>query len=333
MKKFPSSVTIHSYEKPAAKNDAKGESMENIKVDVIIPVYHPGKEFSVLLERLTEQTAVIHRIIAMNTEENYWNKELEQKYPLLEVHHLKKSEFDHGGTRAWAAELSDAEIMVFMTQDAVPADRNLIENLVKALEKEKMIAAAYARQLPNEMCSFVERYTRSFNYPEKSYVRTQRDLSLYGIKTFFCSNVCAAYKKEIYQKLGGFVRKAIFNEDMIYAGRLIQEGYAVAYAADAKVIHSHNYSCMQQFHRNFDLGVSQAEHPEIFEGVPSEGEGIKLVKKTINYLIKKRKIWLIPGVILQSGCKYAGYLSGKNYRKLPKKVILWCTMNREYWKV
>ena len=333
MKKFPSSVTIHSYEKPAAKNDAKGESMENIKVDVIIPVYHPGKEFSVLLERLTEQTAVIHRIIAMNTEENYWNKELEQKYPLLEVHHLKKSEFDHCGTRAWAAELSDAEIMVFMTQDAVPADRNLIENLVKALEKEKMIAAAYARQLPNEMCSFAERYTRSFNYPEKSYVRTQRDLSLYGIKTFFCSNVCAAYKKEIYQELGGFVRKTIFNEDMIYAGKLIQMGYGIAYAADAKVIHSHNYSCMQQFHRNFDLGVSQAEHPEIFAGVPSEGEGIKLVKKTINYLIQKRKIWLIPGVILQSGCKYAGYLSGKNYRKLPRKMILWCTMNREYWNV
>lgn len=276
---------------------------------------------------------MIHRIIAMNTEENYWNKELEQKYPLLEVHHLKKSEFVNGGTRAWAAELSDAEIMVFMTQDAVPADRNLIENLVKALEKEKMIAAAYARQLPNEMCSFAERYTRSFNYPEKSYVRTQRDLSLYGIKTFFCSNVCAAYKKEIYQELGGFVRKTIFNEDMIYAGKLIQMGYGIAYAADAKVIHSHNYSCMQQFHRNFDLGVSQAEHPEIFAGVPSEGEGIKLVKKTINYLIQKRKIWLIPGVILQSGCKYAGYLSGKNYRKLPRKMILWCTMNREYWNV
>jgi len=110
-------------------------------------------------------------------------------------------------------------------------------------------------------------------------------------------------------------------------------GYGIAYAADAKVIHSHNYSCMQQFHRNFDLGVSQAEHPEIFAGVPSEGEGIKLVKKTINYLIQKRKIWLIPGVILQSGCKYAGYLSGKNYRKLPRKMILWCTMNREYWKV
>ena len=302
-------------------------------VDVIIPVYKPDAVFETLLERLGKQNYPIRRIIIMNTEQSFWKEDIYETVPNLEVHHVTKNEFDHGGTRAWAAELSDAEIMVFMTQDAVPADRNLIENLVKALEKEKMIAAAYARQLPNEMCSFAERYTRSFNYPEKSYVRTQRDLSLYGIKTFFCSNVCAAYKKEIYQELGGFVRKTIFNEDMIYAGKLIQMGYGIAYAADAKVIHSHNYSCMQQFHRNFDLGVSQAEHPEIFAGVPSEGEGIKLVKKTINYLIQKRKIWLIPGVILQSGCKYAGYLSGKNYRKLPRKMILWCTMNREYWNV
>ena len=305
--------------------------MNNKKVDVIIPAYHPGKEFSTLLERLTRQTVPVHRMIVMNTEEKFWNPELEEKYPTLEVHHLRKSEFDHGGTRAKAAELSDADIMVFMTQDAMPADKKLIENLVKALTQDEKIGAAYARQLPNAECSFVERYTRSFNYPETSVVKTKEDLPVYGIKTFFCSNVCAAYKKEVYQELGGFIRKAIFNEDMIYAGNLIQQGYGIAYAADARVIHSHNYSCMQQFHRNFDLGVSQAEHPEIFEGVPSEGEGIKLVKKTIAYLAKQGRIWLIPGVILQSGCKYAGYLAGKKYRRLPKKVILWCTMNREYW--
>lgn len=305
--------------------------MNDIKVDVIIPAYHPGKEFSTLIERLMKQTMPIQRIIVMNTEENFWKKDLEQKYPAIEVHHLTKKEFDHGGTRARAAELSDADVMIFMTQDAMPADKNLIENLVRALNENVNIGAAYARQLPNAECSFVERYTRSFNYPEKSVVKTKEDLPVYGIKTFFCSNVCAAYKKEIYQELGGFIQKAIFNEDMIYAGNLIQKGYGIAYAADARVIHSHNYSCMQQFHRNFDLGVSQAEHPEIFEGVPSEGEGIKLVKKTISYLAKKGKIWLIPGVIMQSGCKYAGYLAGKKYRKLPKKVILWCTMNREYW--
>ena len=261
-----------------------------------------------------------------------WNKEWEKLSDAMEVHHLTKEEFDHGGTRARAAELSDSDVMVFMTQDAMPADRELLAELLKALDQEENIAAAYARQLPNAECSFVERYTRAFNYPDTSLVKTKADLDKYGIKTFFCSNVCAAYKKGIYEKQGGFVRRTIFNEDMIYAGGLIQAGYGIAYAAEARVIHSHNYNCMQQFHRNFDLGVSQAEHPEIFEGVPSEGEGMRLVKKTLAYLIHSGRIWLIPGFVLQCAGKYAGYLAGKKFRKLPKKFILWCTMSPNYWK-
>ena len=306
--------------------------MENKTVDVIIPAYHPGKEFATLIKRLEKQSVSIHRIIVMNTEESMWNKEWEKLSDAMEVHHLTKEEFDHGGTRARAAELSDADVMVFMTQDAMPADRELLAELLKALDQEENIAAAYARQLPNAECSFVERYTRAFNYPDTSLVKTKADLDKYGIKTFFCSNVCAAYKKEIYEKQGGFVRRTIFNEDMIYAGGLIQAGYGIVYAAEARVIHSHNYNCMQQFHRNFDLGVSQAEHPEIFEGVPSEGEGMRLVKKTLAYLIHSGRIWLIPGFVLQCAGKYAGYLAGKKFRKLPKKFILWCTMSPNYWK-
>ena len=306
--------------------------MENKTVDVIIPAYHPGIEFARLIKRLEKQTVSIHRIIVMNTEESMWNKEWEKLSDAMEVHHLTKEEFDHGGTRARAAELSDSDVMVFMTQDAMPADRELLAELLKALDQEENIAAAYARQLPNAECSFVERYTRAFNYPDTSLVKTKADLDKYGIKTFFCSNVCAAYKKDIYEKQGGFVRRTIFNEDMIYAGGLIQAGYGIAYAAEARVIHSHNYNCMQQFHRNFDLGVSQTEHPEIFEGVPSEGEGMRLVKKTLAYLIHAGRIWLIPGFVLQCAGKYAGYLAGKKFRKLPKKFILWCTMSPNYWK-
>ena len=62
--------------------------MENIKVDVIIPAYHPGKEFSMLIERLTKQTFPIHRIIVMNTEETYWNKELEEKFQMRMLWYL-----------------------------------------------------------------------------------------------------------------------------------------------------------------------------------------------------------------------------------------------------
>lgn len=303
----------------------------NKTIDVIIPAYRPGKEFPLLLQRLKKQNQEIQKVVIMNTEEKFWNKEWENQYPSLEVHHLKKSEFDHGGTRKKAAEYSTADFMVFMTQDALPADENMIGNLIRPLYENEKTGAAYARQLPRDDCSFIERYTRSFNYPEKSELHTKEDISRRGVKAFFCSNVCAAYKKDLYLKLGGFVDRTIFNEDMIYAGNLIKRGYQVAYAADARVIHSHNYSCMQQFHRNFDLGVSQAEHPEIFEGVSSEGEGIRLVKKTLAYLLKSGKIWLIPGFFLQSGFKYAGYFMGKRYRKLPRNIVLKCTMNRTYW--
>ena len=133
-------------------------------------------------------------------------------------------------------------------------------------------------------------------------------------------------------KQGGFIQRTIFNEDMIFAGSAIKAGYSVAYAADAKVIHSHNYTCMQQLHRNFDLGVSQADHPEIFSGVPSEGEGIKSVKNTAKYLCSQGKWYLLPHLVLQSGCKYVGYLLGKNYKKLPRKVVLSLSMNQKYWK-
>lgn len=150
-----------------------------------------------------------------------------------------------------------------MTQDAMPADSRLIENLIEPLGEE-LVGVSYARQLPASDCDFIERYTRRFNYPEESRIKGKEDIPELGIKTFFCSNVCAAYRRDVYEALGGFSRRTIFNEDMILAGRMVQAGYKVAYAAGARVIHSHNYSGLQQFHRNFDLAVSQADNPEVF---------------------------------------------------------------------
>ena len=302
------------------------------KVDIIIPAYHPGNEFEKLLESLSGQSYPVEKILVMNTEAEFWNPEWESKFPKVKVTHLKKSEFDHGGTRRMAAELSDGDVMVYMTQDAVPADENLIRNLIRPLQENPRVGAAYARQLAREDCAYLEKYTRAFNYPEISSIKWEKDTDKYGIKTYFCSNVCAAYRKNIYEENGGFVKKAIFNEDMIYAGTIAKKGYGIAYVADACVIHSHNYSCRQQFHRNFDLGVSQAEHPEIFSGIPSEGEGLRLVKRSLAYLVKTGHVWLIPKLVGQSGFKYMGYFLGKRYEKLPEKVILFCTMNREYWK-
>lgn len=310
----------------------KMEKNRKIIIDAVIPVYHPGKEFTELLKRLSSQSRSLNKIILMNTGEAPWKETIETEYPLCEVHLLKKEEFDHGGTRHRAAELSDADYLLFLTQDAMPSDDRMVENLFNMFSKDEKIKAVYGRQLPNENCREIEKYTRSFNYPENFKIKSKEDLETMGIKTFFCSNVCAMYEKETYDRLGGFTRRTIFNEDMIYAGGLIKKGYKVAYAAEAKVIHSHNYDAREQFHRNFDLAVSQVDHPEIFAGIRSEKEGIKLVLGTAKHLLKIGKPWLLIPLVTTSVGKILGYKFGQNYRRLSKSFILKCTMNQSYWR-
>lgn len=306
-----------------------------MKIDVIIPIYKPGRELFGLLDRLLTQTVPVRKIILMNTEERYFEElvygtRFAEKYTNIEVHHLSKWEFDHGGTRHRGVQYSDAEIFVTMTQDAMPVDEYLIEKLTANLKGN--VAVAYGRQLPAADSNETEKLSRYFNYPGKSCIKTAENLETMGIKTFFCSNVCAAYRRDIYEESGGFIRHTIFNEDMIYAAGVIKAGYAISYEAEARVVHSHNYTNMQQLKRNFDLGVSQAEHPEVFCGVPSEAEGKKLVREAWRYLKKRNKAYRFPGFCVQCGFRYIGYVLGKNYKKLPKKWILAITTNKEYWK-
>lgn len=320
-------------------------NQKNKSVDVIVPVYKPDEKFRQLMERLVRQSRVPDSIILLHTLEDPAEAQgaaatreaidyalsLKTEDCNIQYVPIDKADFDHGGTRNLGASLSKAEYLVFMTQDAVPADSHLIINLIAPFEQEG-VAATYARQLPSAKAGVIESYTREFNYPGESMLKSEEDLGILGIKTFFCSNVCAAYRKKVYEDLGGFVLKTIFNEDMIMAAGIIHAGYRIAYQAEAKVYHSHVYTYGQQFKRNFDLAVSQEQYKEIFEAVKSENEGIKLVKQTLKYVCQEQKYYLLADVILQSAFKYIGYKAGKNYKKLPTELIKKLSLNPGYWE-
>ena len=304
--------------------------MSKLCVDVVILTYRPDERFIEELRRLKRQEEPVGWIYVINTKSGTFPEEVEHM-PGISVVHIEPEDFDHGRTRDMGFALSEAEILVFMTQDALPADRKLIGELTKPLLCSEKVGVSYARQLPAKGCDEIERFTRSFNYPKESRLKGKSDLPTLGIKTYFCSDVCAAYNREIYHKMGGFTKKTIFNEDMIMAARMVRSGYQIAYAAEARVIHSHNYSGIRQFKRNFDLAVSQADHPEIFDGIRSEGEGVRLVKKTMGYLLKSKRGYLIPALIYKSACKYAGYCMGKRYRSLPSFIVERCSASPAYW--
>lgn len=303
-------------------------------IDVIIPTYKPGAEFVRVIRGLHNQSVKINRVIIMNTEEAFFKGVANdlQKFideGFVEVHHILKQDFDHGNTRREGIAKSKADIFVMMTMDAVPADDKLIENLIRPLSDDK-VAASYARQLPKEGASRREQITREFNYPDVSVLKSSKDYDRLGIKTFFCSNVCCAYSRRIYDKLGGFVTRAIFNEDMIYAGHAVKQGYMISYTAEAVVYHSHDYGAIEQFRRNVDLGISQADHPEVFDGFRSETEGVRMVKMVITRLIKGGRWYEVVPYVWISAWKLMGYRMGKSYKKLPLALVKACSTNPDY---
>lgn len=307
-----------------------------MQADVIIPVYKPSEKLLWLLEMLKKQTYPVHQVILINTEKKYFDDfaretDLEKRFgDFILVRHISRQEFDHGGTRNYGVSLSRTPCFIMMTDDAVPAGETLVRELMSAFENPG-VGMSYARQVPAADCGAVERYTRSFNYPEVSCMKSVQSIRDMGIKAFFASNVCAAYRRDVFDELKGFVNHTIFNEDMIYARGLLEAGYLIAYQARAQVFHSHNYSAPRLFRRNFDLGVSHALYPQVFAGLPAESEGFRLVKKSCGYFFSVGKPWLIIKLFWQSGFKYMGYSLGKRYQRLPEFLVKTFSMNREYW--
>ena len=313
-------------------------------IDAVLPTWHPDDRLWIILERLSAQEMPVRRIHLVNTDKEGFDAFLSRKdldeqafltaHPEVDLCHIRKEEFDHGSARNLGAGRAEgADFLLFMTQDAVPQDHRLTAALIAPFKNEPDLAVSYARQKAAESASSAEKITRKINYPETSRLKTEADLDELGIKTYFCSNVCALYRKEIFEKEGPFAFPMIFNEDMVYAGRVMQKGFSVYYAADAVVIHSHNYLGKDQLHRNFDLGVSQADHPEVFGRIRSESEGVRYVRRMIGELWKAGACGEIVPFVYACGMRLIGYRLGKNYRKLPEKLVLWMTGNRNYWEL
>lgn len=305
-------------------------------VDLIIPTYKPDDSFLKLIEIMQSQSVSVNRIIIMNTEQKFFERIVYSNssingYKNIEIKHISKKEFDHGKTRNKGVARSEADYFLMMTQDAMPVGNDLVKRLLNAFEEDDKVAVAYARQVAADNAEDSEKYAREFNYPVESATHSQSDVPSLGIKAYFCSNVCAMYRRDIFDELGGFMNHVIFNEDMLYAAKAINAGYRIAYVADAQVIHSHNYSNKEYYKRNFDIGVSHAMHPDIFEGLNTKGEGMKLVRRTTNRLRSTGHFFGIFKVYVTSAYKYLGYRSGKHYTRLSKKAIMRKTLNPGFW--
>lgn len=159
---------------------------------------------------------------------------------------------------------------------------------------------------------------REFSILPKSQIKSQKDLPKLGIKLIFAPMCVLPIGEESIWNWEDFRIRVIFNEDLVFAAGAIQNGWKIIYKADARVIHSHEYTYRELIRRNFDQGVSQACHPEIFEKVKSEKEGIHLICTLVKKLLKERKYLQIIQLFVERPVQISGLPDGKHYRQLPE---------------
>jgi len=279
-----------------------------MRISVIIPTLNAGTNLETLLSKLQAQDAKPLEIIIIDSSSEDNTLEIAAGFGARTIC-IPRENFNHGKTRNMAAMETKGDIIVFMTQDAMPSNERLLSALTVPLEAPD-VAAAYARQIPRDNASPLETFTRSFNYPALSTTKGMEDIPRYGIKTFFFSNVCSAIKKDLFLSAGKFPEGMRHNEDMLMAAKLIVGGRKIAYVPDAMVIHSHNYSLSKQFERYYAIASSLRHNNWIFEYVRPEGEGLRFLREQVRFVLKRRRYLWIPYIFLESAAKYAGYRIG-----------------------
>jgi rhamnosyltransferase len=250
-----------------------------------------------------------------------------------QIHRIDKSEFDHGGTRQLALELlPDADIYIYLTQDAVPAHPEALSELI-SMFRDKTIGAVYGRQLPRTVATPIEAHARLFNYPEASQVRSLADAPQFGIKTVFFSNSFSAYRRTALQSVDGFPNNTIMGEDTCAVSKMLLAGWKVGYCASAMVFHSHDYQCGAEFRRYFDIGVLHARESWIRKAFgQARGEGLNYVRSELKYLMNNNEIGEIPSALLRTVLKFTGYQLGCMENRLPLELKIRLSMHKGFWR-
>lgn len=279
-----------------------------MKISLIIPTLNAGAHMETLLSRVSTQDVTPYEIIIIDSSSDDATVEIAQRFGAKTMV-IPRQLFNHGRTRNLAAGEAEGDILVFMTQDALPFDNKLLGNLTAPLE-ENDIAASYGRHIPGPDASPPEIFARQFNYPESPLIKSMSLLPSYGIKTFFFSNVCSAVKRDIFFKAGMFPEGVRSNEDMLLAARLILDGRRVAYVPDARVIHSHTYSLFRLFARYYNIGASLKNNKWVLKYARSEGEGLRFVREELRFLLDRRRYTWVPYIFPEALAKYAGYRIG-----------------------
>jgi len=299
-------------------------------VAVVVPTLNAAQLWPSFHRALVAQIPQPRRIIVIDSSSTDRTAQLATDAG-YELYSIAQTDFDHGGTRQLAIELlSDARVVVFLSQDTMLAAPDALSQLVDRFA-DPHVGAAYGRQLPRHEATPIEAHARYFNYPGTSELRDLSSRDRLGFKAIFISNSFAAYRRDALMSVGGFPKNVLFGEDTITAAKLLKANWKIAYVAEARAYHSHAYTWTEEFKRYFDIGVLHNREAWLLkEFGQTTAEGRRFVGSEISYLLSKD--WsLIPSAFIRTGLKLLGYRLGRREHRLAASTKRRLSMQPSYW--
>lgn len=281
-----------------------------MKISIICPLYNAENYIEDLYFSIKKQKDVCIEEIKFILTESSDNTEDKLKNLQCNYKKISKQEFSHSLVRERAAFEAKGEILVFITQDIKIVDEYWLYHLTKDIITGKC-EAAFSRQIGYEEHK-VERYTREINYPAEKRIVSKDDIDRLGLMTFFFSDASSSISKDIFIKLNGYDNKNLpTNEDMYFAYKLIMNGYRIEYAADSKIIHSHDLSFKETLKRYKDIGKFFDENKYLTEYSAGE-RGLTVLKYIVTRSIEDKKPLIIIDAIINFAARFIGMKFTKN---------------------
>nr|MDO8081177.1 glycosyltransferase family 2 protein [Candidatus Freyarchaeota archaeon] len=302
-------------------------------VSVIILTKNAGDIFDALLNRIFKQEfSGEFEVLVIDSGSRDNTLTIAKNYP-VRIYTIKPEEFQRGKTRNLGGNLAKNNIIVYISQDAIPIDRRWLEELVMPLKDEKIVAV-YGRQIAHKNANLMEKFFYKFFYPKVPRTITtksiEQNLEDFYLSNAFISNVNAAMKKSIWTKIK-FDESIAFSIDKKWAIDVLKAGYNISYAPDACVYHSHNYSLISAFKRRFDDGAAMQLICKGDKGKYGPRTTIVYLINEFKYLMKSGYFMWIPYAFIYEFFKLAGIILGRNADMLPYAIKIHLSENKKWW--
>ena len=280
-----------------------------MSVSVIIPTLEAGKQIVPLLKSIESQTRKPDEVWVVDSSSSDGTAERARRCG-AKVLRIAREQFDHGGTRDLAFQHTTGDLVLFLTQDVLLDNRQYIENLLRPFDDDR-VAAVSGRQVARLDARMYVKMVQEYRYPAQSRTWGAEERQTLGIQAFHLSDVCSAYRRTAYERVGGFKHGIKTNEDMLIAAALLKAGYRLAYCAEATVIHSHNLTFLQEYRRNWLVGRFLQQHKDELGLTRELGEGMRMMRGIVVQLMQEGHPLEATAFLADCAARFLGNRAGR----------------------